>query len=234
MDHAALAPGEDFEREITASLSTVDAVLAVIGPRWADARDARQALRLAQPDDFVRREILTALEMGTRVIPLLVGGAKMPGEADMPVELAPLARFQAWELRDARFDDDLQALLAQLQAPAAPKASIAHAVAGEWLADVEYHWGTRVTERFFFEADGDEVFGWGTFLTGRHPLEQVELLPDGLRFVLHSEVTMGEERRRVEHQYRAKRDGDVLRIRTQSSGGFDDGPPLVMTAKRAS
>jgi hypothetical protein len=236
MDHSTLAPGENFRGAIVASLSKADAVFAVIGPRWADARDEQQALRLTQPDDFVRLEILTALEMSTRVIPLLVGGATMPGEADLPAELLPLVRLQAWELRDARFDDDLQALLAQLPSPAAPTGSrsIAHVVSGEWLADVEYHWGTRVTERFAFEADGDELFGWATFLTGRHALEQVELLPDGLRFVLHSEATMGEERRRVEHRYRVRLDGEALHIRMQSSNGFDDGPPLVMTARRAS
>jgi hypothetical protein len=236
IDHAALAPGEDFPRAISDSLSRADVVFAVMGPRWLEARDGEQRLRLTLADDFVRLELLAALDKNTRLIPVLVGGARMPAEIDLPTELARLARLQAFELRDARFDDDVNALVERLPPPATKEGggrSLASDLAGEWLADVEYHWGTRVTERFVFEVDGDEVFGWGTFLTGRHPLEHVEVLPDGLRFTLHSEATLGEERQRLEHRYRAKIDAGLLRIRMQSSGGSADSPPLVMVARRA-
>ena len=90
IDHYDLAPGQDFPSAIESSL--------------------------ARADDFVRRELLAALTAGKQVIPVLIGGAKMPGIADLPAELASLSRLQAWELRDSRFEDDLNALLAQLSA----------------------------------------------------------------------------------------------------------------------
>lgn len=230
IDHDDLAPGQDFPSVIEASLARAEVVLALIGPRWTGARDAQGALRLAQPQDFVRRELLAALSAGKPVIPVLIGGARMPSAEELPAELAALSRLQAWELRDARFEDDLNALLAQL--PAA-SAGVVPQLSGEWVADVEYSWGTRATERFRFELDREELFGSGTFLTSEHPVEDPELLPDGARFVLHSEAEQGDERRRITHRYRVRLENDVLHVRMQSTGGFTDSPPLTFTARRA-
>ena len=93
-------------------------------------------------------------------------------------------------------------------------------------------WHESATERFHFELDGKELFGYGTFLTGKHPLEQVELLDDGARFVMHSESSMGSETRRVTHTYRVRVEENELQMRLQSTGGFDDTPPLKFTARR--
>ncbi len=229
IDHYDLAPGEDFPKAIEANLERADVLLAMIGPRWVDARDVQGRQRLAQADDFVRRELLAALAAGKKVIPVLIGGAKMPADADLPTELATLSRLQAWELRDARFEDDLNALLAQLPSPATPMPELR----GAWVADVEYSWGVRATERFKFEVDGDELYGSGTFLSGEHPLEDTELLPDGARFVLHSETVQGDETRRITHRYRVRIENDMLHVRMQSTGGFTDSPPLTFTARRA-
>jgi hypothetical protein len=237
IDHYDLAPGQDFPSAIESNVARADVVLALIGPRWIDARDARGQLRLAQADDFVRGELLAALASGKRVIPVLIGGARMPGAAQLPAELAALGRLQAWELRDARFDDDLNALLAQLPAPPdrshGKQQAIAARLSGEWVAEVQYSWGTRATERFRFEIDADELFGSGTFLSGAHPLEDAELLPDGARFVLHSEAVQGAETRRIKHRYRVSVENDTLHVRMQSSGGFSDSPPLTFSARRA-
>ncbi len=72
--------------------------------------------RLDEPDDFVRLEIAKALERGVRVIPVLVGGAAMPGAADLPEALRPLAVHQAIDLRDAHFHADADQLIDLLQA----------------------------------------------------------------------------------------------------------------------
>ena len=149
-----------------------------------------------------------------------------------------MSRLQAWELRDARFEDDLNALLAQLPAPTDrhrhSQPGIAARLGGEWVAEVQYRWGVRATERFRFEVDGGELFGSGTFLGGEHPLEDPELLTDGARFVLHSEAVQGEETRRITHRYRVRVDDDTLHVRLQSSGGFSDNPPHTFTARRGS
>ena len=100
------------------------------------------------------------------------------------------------------------------------------------MANVRYPWQAQVTERFEIKLDGDELYGSGTFLTAPRPLEDVELLEDGARFTLHSEAIMGDAQRRIAHRYRVRLDGAKLQVRMQSTGGFNDGPPLEFSARR--
>src|SRR4029077_12141161 len=58
-------------------------------------------------DDFVRHEIAAALKRHVTVIPVLVGGARMPAAAEPPPELAELSFRNAIEIRDERFDRDV-------------------------------------------------------------------------------------------------------------------------------
>ena len=95
-------------------MRSVDAVLVLIGPRWLEAR-IDGARRLDDPADFVRQEVATALASGKPVIPLLVGGALMPGEADLPAPLAGLARRQAVVLSDGGWQGDVARLVASLR-----------------------------------------------------------------------------------------------------------------------
>lgn len=120
-----IRPGEDFEAVIERGLWQVQAVLVVIGPGWLDAAaDGRR--RLDQTDDFVRREVESALASGKPVVPILVGGASMPEAAALPPALRGLANRQALVMGDASWAADLarlQAVLAQwLAAPAASPA----------------------------------------------------------------------------------------------------------------
>jgi hypothetical protein len=50
----------------------------------------------------------------TRVIPILMEGARLPRDAELPASLANLARRQAFELSPSRFDADSQRLLSVL------------------------------------------------------------------------------------------------------------------------
>jgi len=109
-----IRPGEDFQQAIDSQLRSVDAVLVLIGPRWLEAR-IDGARRLDEPADFVRQEVATALASGKPVIPLLVGGALMPGEADLPAPLAGLARRQAVVLSDGGWQGDVARLVASLR-----------------------------------------------------------------------------------------------------------------------
>jgi hypothetical protein len=105
MDVQDIAPGQDFAEAIEKTISACRAVVVVIGPRWA--ADLKQR---GDGDDFVLHEVSIALRRNVRVIPVLVGGAKMPAAADLPTPIAPLSRRQALEIRDARFDDDVKLL----------------------------------------------------------------------------------------------------------------------------
>src|SRR5437867_6129303 len=50
-------------------------------------------------------EIVAALQRKIRVIPVLAGGARMPGRHDLPEALAPLSRRNAIELSETRHSD---------------------------------------------------------------------------------------------------------------------------------
>lgn len=120
-----IRPGEDFVHAIESHLRSVDAVLVMIGPTWL-AAGADQRRRLDAEDDFVRLEIQAALASGKPLIPLLVGGAVMPLEAELPPALAALARRQAIVLSDSNWRGDVKRLVDSLQhsltlAPATPR-----------------------------------------------------------------------------------------------------------------
>jgi hypothetical protein len=107
MDVYDVHPGENFEQAIERTLSRCHHLIAVIGPRWLSSFAARQA----SGEDFVRSEIASALSRGMTVIPVLVGGAEMPSAAQLPADLAALARCQAVIVQDHTFDDDAKRLV---------------------------------------------------------------------------------------------------------------------------
>src|SRR5207244_4248850 len=110
-----LAPGVDFVQRITDAVGGCHVLLVIIGPRWATLSDGGVSPRLAQPDDFVRLEVDTALRRDdVTVIPVLVGGARMPGPNDLPESLRTLSRRNALELSDMRWRYDIERLMERL------------------------------------------------------------------------------------------------------------------------
>ena len=86
----------------------------LIGPQWLTAAGDGGRRRIEDPSDFVHREIAGALAREVRILPVLVGGASMPSQADLPEALAPLARRNALEITDSRWDYDVGRLLTAL------------------------------------------------------------------------------------------------------------------------
>ena len=84
----AIIPGTPFDTAIEEALRICEVLVAVIGPHWVDATDSRGARRLDRSDDWVRREIATALERGIPVIPLLIDNAVLPTPATCPMTSA--------------------------------------------------------------------------------------------------------------------------------------------------
>ncbi|HSE81868.1 MAG TPA: TIR domain-containing protein [Gaiellaceae bacterium] len=107
--------GDDFVEEIEEAVGQTDVLLALIGGKWLTVADEQGSRRLDDPEDFVRLEIEAALRRSVRVIPILVEGASMPSEEQLPPSLTPLARRQALELSPARFSSDTSRLLAVLE-----------------------------------------------------------------------------------------------------------------------
>jgi hypothetical protein len=108
--------GIDFKGYLDKTVSECNVLLAIIGDRWLDATDADGKKRLDDPEDFVRIEIESALEQGIPVIPLLVRGAQMPEEEDLPASLKPLVYRNGIPIRpDPDFHRDMDRLISALE-----------------------------------------------------------------------------------------------------------------------
>ena len=87
MDIDGIEGGVDFVKLIAERLSNCRVFLAVIGPRWLDARKGFSR-RIFRPSDFVRLELVAALSRDILVIPVLVEGATMPPAESLPKSIA--------------------------------------------------------------------------------------------------------------------------------------------------
>jgi hypothetical protein len=108
-----IAPGADFVQAIRQRLAGAQTVLVLIGPRWAGG-DAAGARRIDNEQDFVRLEVQEALTSSAHVIPVLLPGARMPAEAELPEPLRPLARRNAMSLGDTHWGADIERLVASI------------------------------------------------------------------------------------------------------------------------
>jgi hypothetical protein len=111
MDVAAIEPGRDFRKAIDQSVATCSILLAVIGLEWLELKDSQGNRRLDDVNDFVRIELASALRRDIPVIPVLVRGAKMPRQEQLPDDLKELAFRNALELTHTRWKTDLQVLI---------------------------------------------------------------------------------------------------------------------------
>ena len=114
VDVAALAPGSDFVAEINRGIATCSVALVVIGNQWLSATADDGSRRLDDPADHVRAEVAQSLNTDVPVVPVLVGGARLPTADELPEPLRQLAQRHAVELRDEMWHDDVGRLLEQL------------------------------------------------------------------------------------------------------------------------
>jgi TIR domain len=123
MDVAGINPGVDFRKAIDDNVANCGVLLAIIGPTWGSIKNANEVRRLDDPNDFVRLEIGSALARDVAVIPVLVHDAKMPRPEDLPESLKDLAFRNSVEITHARWNSDVQLLIAALGRYVAPTAA---------------------------------------------------------------------------------------------------------------
>jgi hypothetical protein len=110
-----IAPGVDFVSRITQAVGACHVLLVIIGPRWTTVTNGARSPRIAEPGDFVRLEVEEGLRRSdVAVIPVLVGGARMPEPSELPAPLQALSRRNALELSDSRWRYDVDRLLGAL------------------------------------------------------------------------------------------------------------------------
>lgn len=124
MDVDAIPPGADFVQLLEEAVSACEVFITVIGPLWLSAADETDQRRIDQWNDYVRIEIASALKQNKFVIPVLVGSARMPSPADLPEDIAALARRNAVEISHQRFNYDVQRLISAIKSAVPANASI--------------------------------------------------------------------------------------------------------------
>lgn len=101
--------GVDFRQQLSESVGGCRIFLAIISRGWLQQSDGER--RIDQSNDFVRIEIEAALQRSIPVIPVLVQGASLPSEQELPDSLRELAYRNATVVRA---DPDFQADIARL------------------------------------------------------------------------------------------------------------------------
>lgn len=114
LDAEGIGPGLSFRDVIQAELVNCEVMLVVMGKRWLEIREADGERRLDRPDDVVRLEIGTAIKRGIPVVPILVQGAILPTQSELPDDLKPLAERQAYVLRHDSWGMDVKRLIERL------------------------------------------------------------------------------------------------------------------------
>jgi hypothetical protein len=115
LDLDSIEAGLDFAQVIQRAISSSAVLVALIGRQWTTIVDEEGRRRLDNPDDYVRYEIQTALELGRRVIPVLVDGAKPLQQKDLPSQLQSLTRLNALDLSYSRYQYDADRLLGVIE-----------------------------------------------------------------------------------------------------------------------
>jgi tetratricopeptide (TPR) repeat protein len=116
-DKSQLQGGHVWTEELENNAKHRKVMLVVIGPKWHTATASEEGwagvVRLFNPNDWVRKEITLALDAGNIVIPILLNGAAMPGEAWLRnCGLHSFYKLQSVQLTATNHDADLAALVA--------------------------------------------------------------------------------------------------------------------------
>ena len=117
-DVVSIDSSEPFEQQIFKAISRCKYLVIMIGPRWLEVRDENGDRRIDNPEDFVRREIVYAIEQNLKIVPVLVGDTSAPLRKDLPADLHPILDWQFRKLRpDPDFTRDAERILRQVKQP---------------------------------------------------------------------------------------------------------------------
>ena len=116
IDIESIQPSADYRVHIRQTLERALVMLAVIGTQWAGVR-ADASVRIFEPDDPVRDEVETMLANRRAVMPVLVNGARMPTETEVPDSLRPFRYLHAIAVRSGdEFPYDIDRLFRAIDA----------------------------------------------------------------------------------------------------------------------
>lgn len=110
-DTRSVIAGDPWPTTIARDLEGAKVVVAVIGSRWLEVKDAQHRRRIDLPDDVLAGELAYALEHGIPVLPTHMKGVASLRREALPDRLKPLADLQKFEIgRGESFGRDVDAL----------------------------------------------------------------------------------------------------------------------------
>jgi hypothetical protein len=112
MDQFSLRPGEFYAWTLQQALAHAEAVVSLIGPKWSALMT--KDTPLASERDFVRRELVAALDRGTTLFPVLVSGAGIP-DVSRDHELSEMLDLQFHGLSTRHWSFDVDALVGAIR-----------------------------------------------------------------------------------------------------------------------
>lgn len=122
--------GGDFDQRIDEVVGSSAALLAIISDRWLLDRNPVGKRPIGVPRDWVEREIEVALRRpDVLVIPVLIEGATLPGEQELPYSIRSLAMRDAMHLSDEGWNDEMGKLIGVLEEAVGPQGRASAAAA---------------------------------------------------------------------------------------------------------
>jgi hypothetical protein len=117
LDVRSVEAGEDFTEEIRSHLERATVLIVLVCKQWLCAHDKFCRRRLDMRDDWVRREIRTAIAREScKIIPILLDDAQLPDEMEaLPRDIAPLLRRQRISISQATSEHDIDRLLDEIE-----------------------------------------------------------------------------------------------------------------------
>jgi type II secretory pathway component PulC len=136
MDIDTIPLGVNFVKVLEGWVEQCEVLLVLMGAGWVNSTDPKTGKRrLDNPKDFVRVEIRGALTRDIPVVPVILDGAELPDEAQLPDDIKGLLSRNAEFVEYRNFDADVQRLIKKLGIGDVPKRAVAPAIAAKTLRD---------------------------------------------------------------------------------------------------
>ena len=103
--------GDNFREALQRAVAECDVMVVVIGLHWFGT-NADGTRRIDDPNDWVYREVKTALERNIAVIPVYIHPAQRPGETELPLLLKDLASRESITVyADKQFESSIRTVV---------------------------------------------------------------------------------------------------------------------------
>lgn len=118
---------------------------------------------------------------------------------------------------------------AQRSPPPVVNVPIAAQLAGTWSAEVTYPWDAKHKEGFFFQPEGNRLYGTASFLGAKRGIDDGKIEGDEIFFSVRFQEQSASGTRDHKNYYGGKIAGNEIRFRLQDDRGS---PPLEFVAAR--